>query len=495
MMKRATTRAIVTLAAVLFGAAPAAGDAIENSIRQLERAVRPQRSGEHLNLLFALRQLHCPALRPLFYELVQHREWPVQVHAVLGLAELSENKRIDPWMVRQITAVGHEAIVANALDLDLLDVEQMRELLRDQDVGAMTRLLLLAELVSEDQELPAGQLEKLSDHGDLHIAALAAALMMQRGDASKFSAVRDRLSAVHDRERNNQLQWLFEGIRQYELTAMLPWVKETLQQQDIDESVQFAAVFALAALGDADVMSHWERCLGPQPRHAQQIRYGLMLLVCADKLPRGAFDALPDTDALLAQIAVTGRALQSGDNVVAALIDLLKLEHRKSTDLAMDHVKKLPVEQATQVYAHLIDRLADQGDKPLTAERIAVAVHASGELVKINPEAALTRLSRAEDDSVHQQAILLGLMEDHGEAIGKAAGQVRRIGAGRADSLALLLMAKNLPALDQEQIVQLGMIASGGGRVSDVLQTQAAWLYLRHTGNIEKALSRLFPGS
>ena len=36
------------------------------------------------------------------------------------------------------------------------------------------------------------------------------------------------------------------------------------------------------------------------------------------------------------------------------------------------------------------------------------------------------------------------------------------------------------------------LIAAGGGRISSVLQAQTAWLYLKHTRKIERALSETF---
>jgi len=476
-------------------AAQRSAEAVDASIRQLESAVRAQRSGKHLTLLFALRQLGTPSLRPLLYQLVQHQQWPVQVHAVLGLAELSDEGHVDPWLIRQMSPEGHEAVIATALDLELMQVEQINALLEHDELGAMPRVLLLAELVSMDEPARRPQIEKLCTHADIRVSALAAALMKQLGDASQFSAIRGRLDAMNARERRQYLTWLFEATRQYELDALLPWVRSTLDDQSLGDSEQFAGVFALAELGDPELMTYWSRCLGDQPRHVMRIRYALMLFTCAETVPMSAFDKLGTDDPLLRQLAETGRAVRSGRSAVEELIALFDLDHLKSTEIALDHVKALPDGAAARVYGHLIDRINEDHAQRHHADRVAVAVQATRELFEIEPEAVLSRLAGAEDDSELQQALLLGLMDTTSPRAGKAASKVRRIGPGRADSLALLLMAKHTPALDDQQRRALGLIASGGGRVSDVLQIQAAWLYLQHTGNIEKALSRLFPRS
>ena len=86
----------------------------------------------------------------------------------------------------------------------------------------------------------------------------------------------------------------------------------------------------------------------------------------------------------------------------------------------------------------------------------------------------------------------MGLLESPSPAAGDAARLVKRIGFGRADSLAMILIAKHTPRLTADELHELAVIASGGGRVSDMLQMQAAWLYLKHTSTIERALVETF---
>lgn len=482
----------VTAALALCASAVAADDSLDAAIRQIERAVTPQRDGEHLRLLFALRQLREQSTQPLFYELVQRKEWPVQVHAVLALAELSEKQQVDPWLIRQMNPAGHEAVIANGLDSDLIGIAQMNELINHEELGAMPRLLLLAELVSLDQPAPRAQIERLCDHADTRISSLASALLMQLGDESRFSAVRSRLNSISQSERNAQLQWMFEAIRQYKLSKMQSWVRATIEEQTLSDTAMFAGVFALAKLGDPEVMSAWSRGLGKNPTQAEQIRYALLLFACAKEIPRDAFNRLSADDVLMAHLASAGKAVQRDAGAVEALNALFDLDHQRSIDLAREHVRDLPKDQAERVYAHLVDRLSAD-EKKATANRIELAVYAVSEWFKINPDAVLARLTSAEDDSVLQQALMLGLLEGDSRKIGETAQGLRRIGASRADSLALLLIAKHVPKLTDEQLRQLGIVASGGGRVSALLQTQAAWLYLQRTGKIEMALARLFP--
>jgi hypothetical protein len=94
-----------------------------------------------------------------------------------------------------------------------------------------------------------------------------------------------------------------------------------------------------------------------------------------------------------------------------------------------------------------------------------------------------------------QESILLGLLESRSPAAGTAARRVPRTGFSRADSLAMILIAKHAGQLTPVELEQLGVIAAGGGRISEVLRAQAAWLYLRHASRTEQALADVFAPS
>jgi hypothetical protein len=221
----------------------------------------------------------------------------------------------------------------------------------------------------------------------------------------------------------------------------------------------------------------------------------MILLSTGPAAPDSAYEQLASVGAeeLITRMIAAGKTISGGGDPSDSLADLLDLGHMKTTAWAMDYLEKLPPEQASRVYAHLIDRLA--GATVPQSDAVALAVQAASKLYEIKPDMVLERLSAAEDDSLLQQALLLGLFETKSPAVGQAAAALRRIGSGRADSLALLLMAKHSQPLTPQDIEQLGTIAAGGGRVSEILQVQAAWLYFKHTGQIETALAAVFADS
>ena len=112
-------------------------------------------------------------------------------------------------------------------------------------------------------------------------------------------------------------------------------------------------------------------------------------------------------------------------------------------------------------------------------------------LLCLNPQATIDKLVDVDDDSLTQEAILLGLFDSRAPSAGEAARLVKRIGYGRADSMALILIAKHADHLSKSELQDLGVMASGG-RVSAVLQAQAGWLYLKHAGQLEQTLAVIF---
>ena len=67
-----------------------ADDFTETATRHLMQSVESQPDGTHLARLSSLRLLRDPAMKDLFYKLLQHEDWLVQVHALLGLAEIED---------------------------------------------------------------------------------------------------------------------------------------------------------------------------------------------------------------------------------------------------------------------------------------------------------------------------------------------------------------------------------------------------------------------
>lgn len=353
----------------------------------------------------------------------------------------------------------------------------------------MPRILLLSERILAGDAVDAALLNRLSGSSDDRVAGLATSLLVQKGDTSALSVLRDRLAAPGRRDRAATIIWLFEAIRQYRLSAMLPWVREVLDGGAIDDDALGRGVLAILQLDPSDGVNRWEQMLGDAPSSADQVRGGMLLLAASPGVPSAAFERLTGGDELVRRIAAAGKAINDGGDRVEPLIALLELGHARTASWAMSTVDTWEPAQAAPLYARLLDEAALADDA--APEKLSLAVTAAARLFEIEPEAVLTRLAAAPDDSPAQQVILLGLSQSTSPKAGEAARRVRRIGAGTADSLALLLIARHAESIDEPDLRHLGIIASGGGVVAEGAQAKAAWLYLKLSGKLDGALASL----
>jgi hypothetical protein len=486
--------AVVLVALFVLGAAgrPEIGEYFEPSVRHLQRAVHPQRDGGHLPRLFALRQMRDPDLRPLFYQLAQRDDWQVQVHAALGLAEISPERRIDPWLVTQIDPRAQEALIANAIDMDLIGADEIRELMNWDDLEPLPHLMLAAELMLMGEPVLAESVAKSTRSANHQVAGLASLLLAELGDATAFTAYIARLEGLPKADRDRHTTWLCEAVRQYELRSALPWITEHLRLPSNTRDSRYWCIYTVLVLDAEEGAAIWRRELGDDPAYRDRVRYGMLLLGAAEDVAPDLFDTLrPDEpDQLIERMIATGQALARGGDPSDELIKLIELEHPKTANWAFRKLKELPDDQAATVYTHIIKN-ADR-DGVGRAERAIRAATATARLHELDPAAVLALLAAVEDDSPIQEVMLLGLLDTREGVELEAIRRIRRIGAGLADSLALLLLARHADALEGDDLRQLGVIAAGGGRVSIGLQAEAAWLYLKHTGAVDQALSRVF---
>ena len=469
---------------------PAENRAMEASLRHLRQTVAPQRNGADLVALFSLRQLRDESLRPFFYQLAQRGEPLVRVHAILGLGEIDETGHVDPWLITQLESpAGRYSAIANALEMELLDTKRINQMLANEELEARPRVTLLADLISKGETVDHQAVARLAASTNRSVAGLAACLLAQIGDNSALSSYQEQLQALPQRDRNRHLVDLLQAIGNYRLTAALDLAENVLAAPGANDEVVRAGLATMLVLDPHRGVTLLNRYLTDDTSYSRYVRYALLLLEAGSEVPASAYDSLPTGDELLDRMARAGRALSSGADASRPLIDLLSLGHDRASRWAVVAAGQLDTAQATLVYEYLIS--AVDGDRRGRDERAELAMIATARLFEINPQAAIDKLVEAEDDSLTQEAILLGLFDSRARSAGEAARLVKRIGYGRADSMTLILIAKHADRLSKSELRDLGVIASGG-RVSAVLQAQAGWLYLKHAGQLEQTLAMIF---
>jgi len=499
-----TAASLLVCSALALGApAQSKADPFDASVRRLRDAVTGHRDGRHLEILASLRSLKDPSLAPFFSRLTSSDDPLIQINGILGLAETSPEHLIDPWLVSRLTTEAARLQAINlAIGLELIDTAQMRTILAWENLQDTLQAALLAELIARDEDVDPKVLERLAASENQKVRAVAAMLLTQTtGERAPFESFRAELEELPADERHNAFMWLANDAGQYRLEHMLWWLEELATASDADEPLAMLAIESALLINPDAGAALWQSHLARDPSHGQRVAHGLLLLDVAREveIPPALFDEVRDGEELTEKIADAGSALaMARESAAEPLLALLALDHRRSAaDVAVGG-KLLPPDQAALLYKAMIDRAmdgsADSSVRPLRAE---LAVRAVPLLFEISPDAVEELLVAAPDDSQNQEMILIGLLGATDSRAGETARTVKRLGFGPADSLALLLIAKHAPAgeLRQDELANLGMLAAGGGRLSPALAAEAAWLYIKHTGKIELAMSRLFtPG-
>lgn len=494
------------------------------AVAQLRKATTFSSNGLHHALLLALRDLRDPTMRPFFVSLVQAEHWSIQLDAILGLAELDENGLIDPWLLGRLrNETDRIDAIRVVLQMEMVDRERVEWLLQNEDLPAVGRVILLAEQHRLGGTPDDAALQRLAGNPDPVIAGLATLILAQidiaRGAPATaggpLATYSQTLKALPALERDAVIEELAAAARRYRLPSAIDLLAFRVTGEPDAPGPQESVVGMALALDPARGVPLWRKAIGERrpavagtagedaarADQARRVRFGLILLINATQVPAEVFDVIPgaaraaDADPLLASMAAAGRAVASNTEPASAIIDLYEMGHRRSARWAMDVASRLGAQHATRVYRHVIDQIDVRESR--TPERRADAIDAASQLVERDAAALAAILAAAEDDGPKQEAILLGLANSRSPAAAELAASVRRIGMGRADSLALLVVARGAAkpgstiTLTPSDLRHLGIIAGGGGGVDETLRAQAAWLYLRLSNRLESALPRI----
>jgi len=472
-------------------------DPVDAAIRHLQKATTFRQDGLHHAILRSLRDLRDPTLQPLFQRLVQADHWTIQMDAILGLAELSapagEPGTIDPWLIGQLRREQDRTDAARlVVELRMAGPEQIRTMLKWDHLSSVAQLVLLADLNRQGETPPREALERLADHSDPPIAGFAACLLALQGDATRLEAFRATLNALPRRDRDHAI----DEIATAGTLHRVPPVIDLLESHVADPqcTVREAIVAAALALEPERGARLWPALVaGPNVTQGTRVRAGLLLLAAAPTVPPQAFDALRDPtgsdDGLLDAMGKAGRAVAGSGDRIAALIALYDTGHRRCRHWILRTLSQLDSTTIRAVALHIINGLDERSER--TPDRATEAAEAVRILMEVDPEAVIELVGASQGAKL--EAILIGLANSRSPRAAEAAARVPRIGAGRTDSLALVVIARGAERLERADLRQLGLIAAGGGRVDPTLQAQAAWLYLRHAGRLEHALPRIMP--
>ncbi len=464
----------------------------------LGNAQRPTREGRHHLLLRSLRQLRDPALQPLFEHLLDTDVPSLRIHGFLGLIESSDSGQVD---LSQLASVKDERLAAEminaAMDNELLSPEQARQILQWQNFDPTARLLVASRLLELGKFDQAELLRESARHESLAVRSFAGVLLMQLGDAQGI-ALLEALNKSDDPRKDNLRETLCRAALRQQLDKAGPWGMELATEPGVSARTGLAGLQVAMRFNAPGAYDFWQRTFTSTSDLAQQMRLALLALELSPWVPGSLFDVLiKHDDSVIAQVGGTGKAVATQTDLPTQIGALIALQHPMAGDWAVRFARKqAPLESVVAIVTAVLD--AYDGPPRHQAQRFDDVVAAVQVLIERTPQSSLQllppRLSAQPQRKEFQQAILLGLIRSRPTTSFNPAVVIEGLPTFThpdVAALALLLQTKNSDKLTPGQLEQLAVVVRGGGEIPETLRLQAAWTWLKHTGQSGEVLRRV----
>jgi hypothetical protein len=205
-------------------------------------------------------------------------------------------------------------------------------------------------------------------------------------------------------------------------------------------------------------------------------------------------------DTLFRKMALAGQAIaaqtaQVPDRVVA----LIQRHHPAVNRWALEYAHNEARAQDAQLILLGLVLAARDAAAPTRRRHRPVVAKATQALFEKTPKAAprLLRpiLRKHADNASLVQGILLGLVRCQKPGTGQALQGLAEFPDLSAANMAVIVRARWGLSLERHHLSDLRTLVRGGGSLRSSLRVQAAWLYLKRTGQLETALQRALTDS
>ncbi len=465
----------------------------DSALWLLKKASLVHRDGRHNILLRALRQLKDPALEPFFTQLVQKHHPVLKIHGVLGLAEISSNQRIDLALLADLKDPLTQAqLVSSALEADLLDADQCKQLLQWPDLDAAVKTIVVGKLMADGKLQDLSILDKAQASQKLAMKGMLALLHLQQGQQAA-AAVLDEVHQSSDPTRESVEAMLLQTALRLKFQSAASWALRIAQSTGEDKNVTYLALrvaMQFNAPQAADVWSKHFQAAAP----ADRIRLALLALDLAQSLPPKLFDPLlKDEEELVRHVGQTGKAIASKQPAENQILKLLELNHLLASQWVLQYAQRVPIDQAKPLLVGMI-LAAENEPNParFRGQRIENSVFATEDLLKRDTSSGpVVNGLISQSPALTQEAMLMGLIRASGQSPQKIIEGVATWKSETAEALALLLRARHEVKLSDQDRSRLSLLVRGGAGLQEPLRLQAAWLYLKLTQQDKVALASL----
>lgn len=469
-------------------------DHFDGSVATLQRCVLPSEKREHHALIVSLRALKDPALKPFFEALTRSADWSSRVDGILGLAELSPTRDIDPALVERLASTeDRSTALRNAVGFRLMTPTTIRRLLELPDLPTLDRVVLNAELHRVGEKVDTDTLRAATVDASTEVAALACALLIAPDGPEAWNAFETRLDRETPDSKNLVMQELSRAVLLYRITDAVAPMLRLSRGEAYSAPTRMMVNGTALALAPKAGQEAWKQFAQSERSQSALVRCGLQLLAQTTAIDPGLGSAIRNGEPLVEAIADAIEANAGGDPeaIASALNVVIDRANRQSAEWSVIRAAELPPAQGAKVWRHLLDRFLEAPDNTLALS--AVVLESARRLAASDPVGLESLVASSKAEPQVQEILVLALCDAATPGAAAVARRVRGPLTRRGEALAVLAIARGEPTIDDATLKELGIIGAGGGDLDPTLLVQAAWLFARHGGRADEALSQVNP--
>lgn len=468
-------------------------EAVSGATHLLRMAMQTPIPEQRDELIRELRRMKDRSLEPLYRAMAKSPDEGRRAHAMLALVELGLEKNVDLNRLATIKERGVQfAVIRQMADDGMLDETFARAALANTELQDATRLIAGVWLIDNEKDFDNAIIEGILDSQDFHVRHIAAALLTEKGNA-KAAKMMEELNASQDSGKDKVREDLLLTAAKYDMVHLGPWALSVAKDEESIDTLRFAALEVAIKLGAPGAIETWQEMYGSSTRYAQKLRMALILLGSAKYVQPTVFNAMTgEQSQVLVKMGKIGQAISGKRKDIANLsVSMIQDNYVPANVVLLNYaVNDASPADARAILLGLIltvnsaerdvERLFNQAQNTATAYFEKYHDQALIDLREI--------LARASTDPLVAKAIVYGMLESDLTGADDVVRGLPEFDDRNTQRIAILLLARSGSQLDEEQLGELRNLVRGGGKLRQRVRMQAAWSYLKLTGEQDKAV-------
>ncbi|MEC8734563.1 MAG: HEAT repeat domain-containing protein [Planctomycetota bacterium] len=462
-------------------------DPYDSSVASLARGLKVRSDGRNHNILLALRGLGDPELRPLFQSMFSSNEPTLQIDAVLALAELGETS-VDPFLLQQMEEKQRSLALMAAISLELYDEDLVKTMGEFPDLTEVEQTMLIIMGVKLGLEPDTGRLEGLLESEDRVTRMVAAVLNNDlTGRTDELEREIERYRGLSVSERILVSGALIDIASWHPMPGALAVLRAVANDPEMSRSLRLAAIDSALGCKCPDGIKLWIEATRLANSSGDRSRLGVAAI------ERGIvsedWSGISDERQLNQRIAMAGRGLADETQASEAVVELMRIRHPLSIQAALGVADNLQDREAAERIWLMIMRsaLTDVRLQPLMGRLYRnLSERGSEELERV-----IWEISQAEGQQLLKEILLTAILESGSPRSVEYASLFKDERDRTIRSLVLVVKAKSDEPLDEQELEELTLITTGGGRIDPTVRSIAGWLWLKRNDQVDKAMMEI----